>query len=80
MQWKYEVSGIGANGQTWTVVGELPGGKPGDFPQLSEKALRAVFQTLTNGKAVYGKPGVGCNGPYRIKRFVLEVQQNGHEE
>ena len=78
MNWKYEVSGMGANGQTWTVIGEVANTKQGDFPYLSERAMRAVFQTLTNGKAVYGKPGVGCSGPYRVKRFLLEVQDNGH--
>jgi hypothetical protein len=29
---------------------------------------------LTNGKAIYGKPGYGCRGPYGITRFEVKVE------
>jgi hypothetical protein len=34
--------------------------------------MSEIFQQLTEGKAVYGQPGVGCKGPYTIKKIVIE--------
>jgi hypothetical protein len=61
-------------GQTWTVEGVLEA-TMGDFMDLSERAMRAAFEQLTQGKAVYGKPGVGCRGPYRIILLKIEEAQ-----
>lgn len=68
----YSVSGTAAGEQTWQIDGQVEG-KPGDFPLVFEHAMRATFNGLTNGKAVFGKPGVGCSGPYRITRLVIEA-------
>jgi len=67
----YTVSGTAAGGQTWTVKGTA-NGVQGDFPHIVSGVLRELFGKLTSGKAVYGKPGVGCNGPYQITKLVIE--------
>jgi hypothetical protein len=69
----YEVSGTAAGGQTWKVTGEVEG-RPGDFPKVPDAALRNAFDSLTEGKAVFGQPGVGCNGPYVLTRLLIEAK------
>jgi hypothetical protein len=70
----YTIIGTAADAQTWEATGILEC-KPGDFASLPDEAMKAAFHQLTNGKAVYGKPGIGCRGPYRITRFVIEEQK-----
>lgn len=67
---KYTVEGTASDGQTWMTEGSVNG----DFPDCLEDAMRAAFQQLTGGKAVFGQPGIGCRGPYKIKRFELIPQ------
>ena len=69
-EWKIE--GTAAGGQTWSVTGTTPV-KPGDFPLVPSLAIEASFDALTQGRAVYGKPGEGCNGPYTITRLCIEL-------
>jgi hypothetical protein len=45
-----------------------------NFPEVPMEALQIAFWKLTHGEAVYGKPGVGCDGPYEMRRMVIEVQ------
>ena len=71
IKYTFEVSGYAADNQTWTITGETTGNR-GDFPLIPSIAMREAFAQLTNGKAVYGKPGIGCNGPYRISRMLIE--------
>ena len=71
MKYKYKVEGTATNEQTWWIAGEKEC-MPGDFAKLPEIILRETFRVLTSGKAVYGKPGVGCSGPYSIKKFLIE--------
>jgi hypothetical protein len=73
IKYNYQMDGEAAAGQSWITNGiiELP--TPGEFVRLSELALRDSFQKLTNNKAVYGKPGLGCVGPYKIRKLVLEL-------
>ena len=71
MRFIYTISGSAADGQTWETKGDVE--VPAEhFPEVANIALAETFATLTQGKAVYGKPGVGCNGPYRIRRMVIE--------
>jgi hypothetical protein len=35
--------------------------------------MRDPFHTITQGKAVFGQPGRGCNGPYEIRRVLIEL-------
>jgi hypothetical protein len=71
--YRYEISGAGANDQTWTVRGRLffP---PGAITDAMNRAMLETFQALTQGRAVYGSPGNGgCRGPYRMQRFLIEI-------
>lgn len=68
----YVVKGTAANEQAWSVSGEITNEKEGDFPSTLDGTLQLAFMQLTQGKAVYGKPGVGCNGPYKITDFILQ--------
>jgi hypothetical protein len=68
--YSYTVNGSAAGDQTWETSGtvELP---EADFHAAVETVLRESFMKLTDGKAIFGKPGVGCNGPYSITRFTI---------
>lgn len=71
----FEISGTAADGQTWTVKGETDVDRFGMFAQAIEDAQRFAFMQLTNGRAIYGKPGVGCKGPYTVTRLMIEQAQ-----
>jgi hypothetical protein len=66
--YKYKVEGTTGNGNTFTTEGTVDGG----FPEVFTAAMRDSFQQLTRGRAQFGTPGVGCQGPYEFTRFVLE--------
>jgi len=68
----YEVGGTAAGGQTWTVRGSVTVASAGMFHQALELIQGEAFQKLANGKAVFGNPGIGCRGPYRYTRFVVQ--------
>lgn len=70
--YRYEIEGTGADAHTWKVEGEIANVTPGGFMDCFTKAMLAAFSQLTAGKAIYGKPGVGCRGPYKITRCVLQ--------
>ena len=70
---KYLIEGSARNNQTWSVSGEV----------FSSSAVAAymeasadVFRQLTEGKAVYGRPGT-CQGPYQINRIQIEPRPEG---
>lgn len=69
MRHNYTVEGTAADGQTYTCAGEVQG----DYPNCLHEAMVAAFRQLTGGKAVFGKPGVSCRGPYTIARFELKT-------
>lgn len=69
---KYQVEGTAADDQTWTVVGKINNFREGQFFDAVHAAGAESLRQLTNGKAVYGQPGVGCNGPYKINKLVIE--------
>lgn len=68
----YTIEGSGADGNTWKVQGSVPNVSPGGFMDCFQKAMLGAFSQLTAGKAIYGKPGIGCRGPYKVTRLVLE--------
>lgn len=79
MKYKWTVEGTAghgaandAEGQTWQTTGEMDIDS-GNFLLALSAVMRLSFQQLTQGLAVYGKPGVGCRGPYHITRYVLEA-------
>lgn len=67
-----KVSGTDANGEAWSVESRLDVIEPIDWARLYAAAIDGAFKTLTNGRAVYGKPGVSCRGPYRIAALHIE--------
>lgn len=73
MIYKWSMSGTAAQGQTWATEGTLEK-SAGEFSTLLFDAMAETFQRLTQGKAVFGQPGVGCRGPYAVKRFTVEEQ------
>ena len=75
VRYSYEIKGKAANGQTWTVNGYLNTIKQGDFYLAPHMAIKDAFEKLTDGKAVYGQPGVGCNGPYEFTRLLIEKEE-----
>jgi hypothetical protein len=68
-KYNYEIEGTDVNGRTWKAIGSIP---PCDMMSIFDHAMQAAFAQLTQGKAVYGHPGVGCRGPYHITRVVLQ--------
>lgn len=70
----WTLEGTAADGQSWATSGTLYD-EPGNFPAVVSAAMRASFIQLTQGKAVYGKPGLACNGPYTMKRLVVEAEE-----
>ena len=65
--------GTAARGQTWTTTGEIEIEELGNFSAVPDLALKDSFLKLTHGNAIYGLPGVGCNGPYTITRMLIEI-------
>jgi len=74
MTYTYIIDGTAADGQTWTTTGSVETASEGQFPATVQLAMADSFQQLTQGKAVYGQPGVGCRGPYHIARLLIERQ------
>ena len=71
-RYSYEMRGTAADGQSWRTEGSVEIANPGDFPGLAMMALRDTFDRLTQGRPVYGLPGVGCRGPYQIDELLLK--------
>jgi hypothetical protein len=69
----WAMSGTAAAEQTWSASGSVDL-EPGQFAKAFELSLEQAFEQLTNGKAVFGQPGVGCSGPYHITRFAIELK------
>jgi hypothetical protein len=67
-KWLFKLAGTGAGGQTWETRGTINC----DAGQAFAEAMRESFQQLTDGRAVFGLPGVGCNGPYDVVRIEIE--------
>lgn len=66
--YKFEMKGTARNDQTWMTSGYLIC----EFPAMFDAAMRASFEQLTEGKAVFGRPEVGCQGPYDITSVLIE--------
>jgi len=70
----YTVAGNARDNQTWEVSGTIliP---PGGFRDAVDQVMRATFISLTHGKAIYGKPGLHCMGPYHFTKLVMEEKE-----
>ena len=69
--YEYQIEGSGAGGQTWSTAGSIEVTGRGDFMNAVTEAMRGSFVLLTDGKAIYGHPGVGCSGPYSITKLII---------
>lgn len=65
---RFTIDGHGAEGATFQTSGTTLC----ELAHAFDIAMEVTFHQLTNGKAVYGSPGVGCRGPYAIKRVLIE--------
>ena len=72
--WTYQVLGNDANGNSWATSGTVQS----EFSSVFTKVMVQTFHALSHGKAIYGKPGLACKGPYDIKSFRVE-QVDGHQ-
>ena len=70
--YSYIVEGLTAGGNKWSTIGAHTATAQGEFANVPMIALRESFAQLTQGKAVFGNPGLGCQGPYRITRMLIE--------
>jgi len=66
--YQFTVEGSSADENTWLTSGDFTC----ELHETFDRAMGETFTQLTKGKAIYGKPGVGCNGPYDIHRLVIE--------
>lgn len=67
------VQGKAADGQSWKVEGDVVSERAGDFQLVLNSAMERSFFQLTRGKAVFGRPGVGCRGPYSITSLSVTL-------
>lgn len=66
--YKFAVEGTAADGQTWSTEHEFDC----DFSAVFVHGMRSSFLALTEGRAVFGRPGEGCHGPYNVTKIVIE--------
>jgi hypothetical protein len=68
----YTIEGTDHSGNTWSTTGSVTG----EFMDCLSNAFRDSFMQLTRGKAIYGNPGVGCRGPYKVTRYLLTLNES----
>jgi hypothetical protein len=74
--YRYQVQGRGAKDEAWFTSGKVTANGGGAFMPAIQETMRRSFVDLTQGKATYGSPGLGCAGPYRITSLtVSEVRE-----
>lgn len=71
-KYRYEMHGAAAEHQTWSCNGDVEVANYGAFLDVPGLATKDAFEQLTQGKAIFGLPGVGCKGPYRITKLTIE--------
>lgn len=71
--WKFVFEGTDAAGNEWRTECDVTAER-GDLEGAFINARHRSFRDLTGGNAIFGKPGVGCRGPYRISRVTMEQQ------
>lgn len=65
--WDCTLGGTGAGDVTWRWAGACTAA---DEAGARDLAKRLAFQAITDGRAVFGRPGeAGCKGPYKITTF-----------
>lgn len=72
-RFSYNVQGTTAEGVSWSASGFVTC----ETPEVWSQVLEHSFHDLTRGKAVFGRPGVGCKGPYEIHEVTVK-RVDGH--
>lgn len=67
-RWSFHVKGTAAGGVPWSCSGEIDA----EPAELWNRVMIHSFHELTEGRAIYGKPGVACKGPYEITSLHVE--------
>jgi hypothetical protein len=49
------------------------------YVDACSESQKDSFLKVTQGKAVFGSPGVGCNGPYTVVSFKLFMLAYGDQ-
>jgi hypothetical protein len=70
--YRYTMHGAAADQQTWSADGVIEVSNYGAFLDVPGLAAQDAFQQLTSGRAIFGRPGVACRGPYRITKLTIE--------
>ena len=73
----YSIQGVDSLGHPWVTKGLV---MAEHFKGLLEAALAHSFQQLTDGLAVYGRPGEFCSGPYTLIAMQLTVDSTTEVE
>jgi hypothetical protein len=68
--YRFEFHGTAAGHSTWKTSGKVVD-ENNNLMDVFDHAMRETFLQLTQGKAVFGQPGVGCSGPYEITSLTL---------
>lgn len=68
VKYEYEIQGGSSDGD-WTTSGTVIAGT--SLIDAIDAVMADSFNKLTQGKAVFGKPGVGCRGPYDMKKITV---------
>jgi hypothetical protein len=74
MKYKFEIGGTAQGAQTWSTSGVVQTPTAGAFHLVPHMVMEASFRQLTGGKAVFGNPGIGCDGPYAVTRMLIEKE------
>jgi hypothetical protein len=64
----YRVEGKAPMDQTWSVDGDLCC----DWCNVMEYIMVQTHHELKSGKALLGKTGVKCRGPFEITRMIIK--------
>lgn len=70
--YRYILRGNAQGGQTWRVAGVVRC----EWGMVLNNIMQRSYQLLTQGKAVYGSPGLGCRGPYDITELNVEKAED----
>ena len=70
---QFNVSGTTAEGVSWACSGQVTC----ETVDVWTRVLELSFRDLTRGRAVFGRPGVGCKGPYEVQEVSVK-RIDGH--
>lgn len=70
--YKWTLQGTSSNGQIWSTHGTVTC----EWHETFDKIGRDNFDQITQGRAVYGYPGLSCNGPYKITNMTIDIMEN----